>query len=234
MHSEAAEAGQPRAEAICPPVPTPRRKGILRDQVRNALRAAVVSGELAPGTVYSAPALAERFGVSATPVREAMIDLIAEGLAVVQPNKGYLVTEVSPKALDEVSELRLLLEPPSVRSAVPRVPEADFPTLRGLAQDIVTAAELGDLVGYIEADRVFHLTLLGHAGNGRLLDVVSGLRAQTRLLGLAPLVESGRLVESANEHHHLLDFVESRDAVAAELLMHRHIGHVRTLWAAGS
>ncbi|GAA2333068.1 MULTISPECIES: GntR family transcriptional regulator [Streptomyces] len=210
------------------------KREILRDRVGNALRAAIISGELTPGTVYSAPTLAAKFGVSSTPVREAMIDLVREGLVVAQPNKGFLITEVSEKDLDEVTAVRLLVEPPSVRAVVPLVPAEDFPALRKLAQRIVVAAEQGDLIGYVEADRVFHLALLAHSGNRRLLEVVSNLRAQTRLLGLAPLVKNGTLVDSAAEHHQLLDFVEARNAEAAELFMHRHIGHVRGIWAGGS
>jgi DNA-binding GntR family transcriptional regulator len=61
--------------------------------------------------------------------------------------------------------------------------------------------------------------------------VVSDLRSQTRLLGLTPLVESGRLVQSAAEHHELMDLVDAGDAEGAEQLMRRHIGHVRGLWA---
>jgi DNA-binding GntR family transcriptional regulator len=207
------------------------KREILRDRVRNALRAAVISGELAPGTVHSAPALAVKLGVSPTPVREAMIDLVTEGLVVALPNKGFLVTEVSERDLDEVTAVRLLIEPPSIRAAVPLIPTSDFAGRRELAQNIVVTAQEGDLVGYVEADRVFHLTLLGYGGNRHLLDVVSSLRAQTRLLGLAPLVRKGSLVESADEHHQLLDFIESRNASAAELLTHRHIGHVRGIWA---
>ncbi|GAB2573048.1 GntR family transcriptional regulator [Streptomyces capparidis] len=211
--------------------PLARRQN-LRDKVRNALRAGIVSGELEPGVVYSAPVLGARFDVSPTPVREAMLDLVGEGLVVSLPNKGFRVTEVSERDLDELAAVRLLLEPPTVRAAVPLVPDADLPRLRELAQDIVAAAEDGDLIGYVEADRVFHLTLLGYAGNRRLVDVVSRLRAQTRLPGLAPLVASGRLRESAAEHHLLLDLVRDRDAEGAEEMTRRHIGHVRGLWAA--
>jgi DNA-binding GntR family transcriptional regulator len=225
---------QPVTEASTTHLRTVGKREILRDRVRNALRAAIISGELTPGTVYSAPTLAAKFGVSSTPVREAMIDLVKEELVVAQPNKGFLITEVSEQDLDQVTAVRLLVEPPSVRAVVPLVPVEAFPALRELAQRIVEAAEKGDLIGYVEADRVFHLALLGHGGNRRLLDVVSSLRAQTRLLGLAPLVSKGTLVESAAEHHQLLDFVESRNAEAAELFMHRHIGHVRGIWAGGT
>lgn len=216
------------------PLPSVRRlqqRENLRDSVANALRAAVISGELEPGEVYSAPMLGARFGVSATPVREAMLDLVREGLVISLRNKGFRVTEVSDADLDNLASLRQLIEPPTIRDVVPAIPAADFPRLRALAEDIVVAAEAGDLIAYIEADRVFHVTMLAYAGNQKLVDVVSDLRSQTRLLGLTPLVESGRLVQSAAEHHELMDLVEARDGEGSEQLMRRHIGHVRGLWA---
>ncbi|MEU8225271.1 GntR family transcriptional regulator [Kribbella sp. NPDC048915] len=216
------------------PLPSVRRlaqRENLRDSVANALRAAVISGELKPGEVYSAPMLGARFGVSATPVREAMLDLVREGLVISLRNKGFKVTEVSDEDLDNLAALRQLIEPPTIRAVAPVIPAADHPRLRQLAEDIVVAAEAGDLIAYIEADRVFHVTLLAYSGNSKLVDVVSDLRSQTRLLGLTPLVESGRLVPSATEHHELLDLVEAGDAKGAEQLMRRHIGHVRGLWA---
>ena len=206
----------------------------LRDSVANALRAAVISGELVPGEVYSAPMLSARFGVSATPVREAMLDLVREGLVISLRNKGFRVTEMSDDDLDNLAALRQLIEPPTIRDVVPAIPASDLPRLRALAQDIVVAAEAGDLIAYIEADRVFHVTLLAYSGNQKLVDVVSDLRSQTRLLGLTPLVESGRLAQSAAEHHELMDLVEAGDGEGAEQLMRRHIGHVRGLWAARS
>jgi DNA-binding GntR family transcriptional regulator len=220
------------------PVPVPDLPGIgprenLRDRVRDALRAAIISGRLEPGVVYSAPTLGAQFGVSPTPVREAMLDLVKEGLVVAQPNRGFRITEVSDEDLDNLAAVRLLIEPPTVRDSVTGIPEEDFSELRTLAQNIVDAAERGDLVGYVEADHVFHLTLLGYSRNRFLLDVVSGLRARTRLLGLTPLLKSGRLGTSAAEHHELLDLIEARNPAGAETLMHRHIGHVRGLWAGG-
>jgi DNA-binding GntR family transcriptional regulator len=216
------------------PMPSVRRlaqRENLRDSVANALRAAVISGELKPGEVYSAPTLGARFGVSATPVREAMLDLVREGLVISLRNKGFRVTEVSDEDLDNVAAVRQLIEPPTIRDVVSAIPAADYPRLRRLAEDIVVAAQAGDLIAYIEADRVFHVTLLAYSGNQKLVDVVSDLRSQTRLLGLTPLVESGRLLPSATEHHELMDLVEAGDGEGAEQLMRRHIGHVRGLWA---
>jgi DNA-binding GntR family transcriptional regulator len=208
-----------------------RKRESLRDSVGNALRAAIVSGAMRPGEVHSAPAIGNMLGVSPTPVREAMLDLVREGMVEALPNKGYRVTEISDADLDAIAAVRQLLEPPVVGEITPNVPAEELPPLRKLAQAIVEAVDREDLVGYIEADRVFHLSLLEHASNPVLSTIVSDLRSRTRLLGLKPLLESGRLQASAAEHHELLDLIEARDASAAEALMHRHIAHVRSDWA---
>ncbi|MGP4113524.1 GntR family transcriptional regulator [Streptomyces sp. 4N509B] len=215
---------------MTPALPTIGRRESLREAVSGALRAAIVSGEMEPGVVYSATALSTRFGVSATPVREAMLDLAREGMVTAVPNKGYRVTEVSEADLDAITELRLLIEPPTVRRVVPLIPEADLPGLRRLAEEIVARAEARDLVGYTAADRRFHLALLDYSGNPRLVDTIASLRAQTRLLGLASLSEE-ELTDSAAEHLTLMDLVAARDERGAFELMNRHIGHVRGKWA---
>src|SRR4051794_17309245 len=86
----------------------------LRDKVTHALRAAMISGEMRPGRVYSAPALAADLGVSATPVREAMLDLAGEGLVEAVRNRGFRVTELTDRDLDEYTEVRALIEVPTV------------------------------------------------------------------------------------------------------------------------
>ena len=208
-----------------------QKRESLRDSVGNAVRAAIVSGAMRPGEVHSAPAIGNLLGVSPTPVREAMLDLVREGMVEALPNKGYRVTEISDADLDAIAAVRQLLEPPVVGELTSTLPIEELPRLRGLAQAIVDAVEREDLVGYIEADRVFHLTLIEHARNPVLNGIVSDLRSRTRLLGLTPLLESGRLPASAAEHHELLDLIEKRDGAAAEALMHRHIAHVRSDWA---
>lgn len=203
----------------------------LRETVMRALRAAIISGEMEPGAVYSAPSLGARFGVSATPVREAMLDLVKEGLVTSLPNKGFRVTEVSDADLDDITQLRLLIEPPTVRAVVPLIPAEDLTELRRMAQDIVDGADSGDLISYTEADRLFHIRILEYSGNPRLVDMISELRSHTRLLGLAPLVERGALRDSALEHVTLVDLIEARDDAGAEALMRQHIEHVRGEWA---
>ena len=204
----------------------------LREQVANVLRAAVVAGQMRPGVVYSVPALAERFGVSATPVREAMLDLAKEGLVDPVRNKGFRVTEISDEDLDDITQLRALIEVPTVVQLATRITDEEIEALRPLAQAIVDGAAEGDLIRYLDEDRRFHLRLLALANNPRLVEIVRMLRAQTRLYGLDLLVEQDVLTASAAEHHEILDALAAHDAERVEALMRRHIRHVRGIWAA--
>ncbi|MCX5339906.1 GntR family transcriptional regulator [Streptomyces atratus] len=203
----------------------------LRDQVANALRAALIAGDLRPGVIYSAPALAAEFGVSATPVREAMLDLAREGLVEAVRNKGFRITELTDQDLDDFTELRAMIEVPTVGRIARMGKVRELKALRPLALAIVAAAAEHDIIGYLEADRRFHLELLGLAGNRRLVEEVGNLRKRSRLFGLNRLDATGQLTASAEEHVQLLDLVIAGDAQRAEACMLAHMSHVRSIWA---
>jgi len=223
------EAAMPTGSASFNPV----NASSLRAKVTKELRAAVISGRMQPGAVYSAPVLAQEFGVSPTPVREAMVDLCSEGLVETVRNKGYRVTEVSDQDLDDITDLRLMIEPAAARRAVSAATEADIAALRQLADRIVEGARRNDLIDYTIADIDFHLTLLALAGNARVVKTVSELRAQTRLYGLVRLAQAGKLESSAAEHHIIVDLVAASDGPGVEAALARHIGHVRGKWSTG-
>lgn len=210
----------------------PRRN--LRQEIAHALRGALITGEMRPGVLYSAPALAEQFGVSATPVREAMLDLANEELVTIVRNKGFRVKELSDRDLDEITSLRALIEVPTVAEVARGINEptrAAVEELRPLAKEVERLAETGDLIRYVEVDRRFHLALLALAGNRHLVEVVANLRARSRLYGLQDLAERGELGRSAAEHEQIVDLVVAGDAAGAADVMRRHIGHVRGTWA---
>src|SRR6516165_118419 len=102
------------------------RADSLREKVIRALEAAIVAGELQPGVIYSAPALAERFGVSATPVREAMLDLVSEGFVEPLRNRGFRVIELSDEDLDNIAQIRLLIEVPIISQIAALLTPARF------------------------------------------------------------------------------------------------------------
>jgi DNA-binding GntR family transcriptional regulator len=207
------------------------RADSLREKVTRALEAAIVAGELQPGVIYSAPGLAERFGVSATPVREAMLDLVREGFVEPLRNRGFRVAEMSDEDLDDIAQIRMLIEIPTIAEVAPLLTPARFEELAVAAGAIERAAADGDILEYLDADRRFHVELISAIGNARLTDLVDRLRRQARLFGLKDLAKSGRLLASAREHRTLLGMLSAQDTRAAEDLMRTHIGHTRGLWA---
>jgi len=210
------------------------RSGSLREQVTRALEAAVIAGELQPGVIYSAPGLAERFGVSATPVREAMLDLVGEGMVEPVRNRGFRVIEVSEADLDQISQIRLLVEVPTMGQVAKLLTAEKIAELNALGQAIEEAAQQRNLIEYLDCDRKFHAQLISAIANPRLTDLVDRLRRQARLFGLQELADTGKLVASAQEHRTLLRVLQSGDVAASESLMTAHIAHTRGLWAGRS
>ncbi|HEY3335809.1 MAG TPA: GntR family transcriptional regulator [Candidatus Limnocylindrales bacterium] len=213
-------------------LPSLRGRRSLRDEITGLLRAAVMAGELEPGVVYSAPSLAEQFGVSATPVREAMLDLSKEGLVEIVRNKGFRVTRMSAAELDDVTELRGLVEIPTMRRLAEQgITAADLARLRPMAAEIEDAARRRDFVAHVATDLEFHLALLELAGNPRITELVRSLRMHSRLYGLRDETHRDALFASWHEHAELLDRIEARDGPGAEAVMRSHIGHLRGIWA---
>jgi DNA-binding GntR family transcriptional regulator len=207
------------------------RRTSLRDQVLRAIRSGLVTGQIVPGVVYSAAALAAELGVSNSPVREAMLALVDEGLMEVVPNRGYRPVTLSAADTAEIIQLRELLEVPAVGLAAQGDISDIYAALENLVGVIEETAAAGDVAGNLDADREFHLVLVGAGGNQRLARLVARLRDQARLYNLRYLAESGGLRASAAEHRPLLAAVASGDRPLAERLMRAHLAHLTTDWA---
>lgn len=222
----------PDAEAPPAPRRLPERHSV-RDQVLGALRDALMAGELRPGAVYSAPLLAERFGVSATPVRESMQLLAREGLVEAMPNRGFRVAERTAGDLAELAEVRALLEVPVLLRLARSLPPERWDALRPLADAGLRAAAAGDRRAYTETDRAFHRALLELSGNRQLTAIADELhsRAQWPLTGSAGVgaapagrtAATDRLMADAREHTRLLDLCAAADLPAVERLLRRHL-----------
>ncbi|HXB46258.1 MAG TPA: GntR family transcriptional regulator [Streptosporangiaceae bacterium] len=208
------------------------RRTSLRDQVLRAIRNGLVTGQIVPGVVYSAAALASELGVSNSPVREAMLALVDEGLMEVVPNRGYRPVTLTAADTAEIIQLRELLEVPAVGLAAEGDISEVHAALENLVGVIEQTAAAGDIAGNLDADREFHLLLAGAGGNRRLASLVASLRDQARLYNLRHLAESGELRASAAEHRPLLQAVASGDGPLAERLMRAHLGHLTTDWSA--
>lgn len=218
--------GAPRAVPAASPEPGVRRtvrRHSVRGQILDALRTALVSGELVPGEVYSGPALGERFGVSATPVREAMQRLVLEGAVEVVPNRGFRVAERTARDLSELAEVRALIEVPVMLRLARTVAADRWAELRPLAEATVQAAARGDLAAYADHDRAFHGALLGLSGNRQLVLFADDLhrRAQWPLAG-SPGTLGAALVADAAEHCALLDALIAGDLPVVRSLVREH------------
>lgn len=222
-----ADGPRPPVESARPRADGPRvvvQRASVRGQILDALRAALVAGELAPGEVYSAPVLGERFGVSATPVREAMQQLALEGAVEVVPNRGFRVVRRGTRELAELAEIRALIEVPVMVRLARTVPAARWAELRPLAEATARAAAGGCRATYAECDRAFHRAVLALAGNNQLVQIADDLhrRAQWPLVG-GP-VSRGRadLIADAAEHTALLDALIAQDLPVVQSLVREH------------
>lgn len=222
-----------RKDSPVPDLPRLDRPKNLRETVLGRLRTAIITGDLAEGELVSAPVLGEQLGVSATPVREAMMDLSREGLVETVKNKGFRVTTMTDKDLDDLAAIRLLIEPPVMHAVAANITEEAFAELTALADACARGAAEEDLAEYLAHDRSFHARVLSYADNPQLTELATSLRLRTRLYGIAALARQGRLVASAQEHHELIRLLRDRDGAGAEALMRAHIGHARSIWATG-
>ncbi|WP_312866904.1 GntR family transcriptional regulator [Streptomyces zagrosensis] len=205
-------------------VPAPRtvpRRFSVRDQVLAALRSALLAGELAPGGIYSAPSLADRFGVSATPVREAMQRLASEGVVEVVPNRGFRVAQRSQREAAELAEVRALLEVPAMLRLIRTVPAWRWATLCPLADASALAAASGDVAAYADADRAFHGGVLALGGNAQLALVANELHRRSQWPP-EPIRAIADLVADAAEHAALLTALSAGDVARAESLVRAH------------
>lgn len=205
-----------------PPVPRVFRHSV-RGQILDALRTALVDGELVPGELYSAPALGERFGVSATPVREAMQQLALEGAVEVVPNRGFRVVRRSARELAELAEIRALIEVPVMLGLARTVPAERWAELRPLADATGLAAARGDRAAYAESDRAFHRAVLALAGNQQLLLVAADLHRRAQWpLSNAPVARHADLVADAAEHSALLEALIAQNLTVVQSLVREH------------
>jgi DNA-binding GntR family transcriptional regulator len=199
----------------------------LRDQAAQAIRNGIITGEIQPGELYSVPMLSNQLGVSATPVREAMLDLASEGLVVPMRNRGFRVVSLTVEDLDEILEVRLMLEVPGTGRVAESRRDDDLPRFRDLAEQMPAAVRAEDLQAYLHLDREFHLGLLGLLGNDRLVSIVGMLRNQIRLFEIGNLASTGELLESALEHGEILTAIERRERERTEELVRHHLVHAR-------
>lgn len=195
----------------------------LYEQVAERLRARIYAHDLAPGAWVDEQSLADEFGISRTPMREALKVLAAEGLVVLKPRRGCYVAEMSERDLDEIFPVLALLEGRVAEEAARRLTSAEFARLRALHDELERHAAANDTDRFFEANQAFHDALQALAGNRWLSQLIDDTRKFLKLTRRDSLRLDGRLRQSLAEHREILAALEKKDAAAAALRMHNHI-----------
>jgi DNA-binding GntR family transcriptional regulator len=216
--SQAAEAG-----AVFTARPD-RRK--MTDWVCDELREAIVNLRLRPGEPLREAALAEKLGVSKTPLREAFARLEQEGLVETTSFKGAVVTGYSERDLKEIYELRALLEGAAARSAAEHADDTTLRAMRDVLDRSRALRDAGDLVGLAELLGRFDVIVYSQVTNDRIGALIDNLRAHLTRIGRLTEDIPGRVEASVEEHAAIVDAILARNPDEAERLMRVHIASV--------
>ena len=196
----------------------------LYEEVAELLRQRIFKRELTPGSWIDELKIAEAYGISRTPLRDALKVLAAEGLVTMKVRRGAYVTEVSERDLAEVYHLLSLLESDAASAVASSASDAQLEVLKSLHQELEAAArpESQDRARFFEVNERFHMLLLEIANNRWRDQMVADLRKVMKLNRHNSLLKSGRIEESLNEHRTLISAICARDAALAMQRMQEH------------
>lgn len=193
--------------------------------VLTELRRAITAGRLRPGTAIRQDALAEEFGVSRVPLREALKTLQGEGLVSYQAHRGYFVETLSLDDLREAYRIREILEEEAVRRAAARLTDADLDRLDAAQREVERAAEAGDVLDMAAANRRFHMALFELAGMPRLVRLIKSLWDATDAYRSMYYGEGDNRSLVIDEHNAVLDALRRREVDAAVRILNAHRAH---------
>ena len=195
----------------------------LRDVVFNTLRDAILRGELKPGERLMEMHLANKLGVSRTPIREAIRMLEQEGLAVTVPRKGAQVARMTEKDLQDVLEVRDALDELAVSSACAHITEEQMSDLRETVREFEKAIQSGDVRKMVQADEDFHNVIYRAADNPKLETIVKNLREQMYRYRYEYIKDHTDYKQLIREHAAIIEGFERRDVAYVRAVMHTHL-----------
>jgi DNA-binding GntR family transcriptional regulator len=196
---------------------------MLRDQIKEVLLARILEGEYAPGQRIVELQLANEFGVSQAPVREALRELEALRLIVSEPHRGARVREVTARELAEVYPVRAALEEEAGRAAAVRL-GGDVRGLEAEYKAMRKAADREDAHGLVTADVRFHRVIVEGSGNQTLVDLWTSLRVESRTV-ITMVKDHPGLHEVAEMHRPLIDAFRTQDRARCGRMLRKHIEH---------
>lgn len=191
------------------------------EYVREVLRRAILSGELVSGSRLVQAELAATLEVSTTPVREALRDLASEGLIRFDPHRGAVVTELQAEELNDIYEIRRILEPHAMRQAVPAMTERTIETLRKIHQRM---KDEKNSANFVDLNRTFHLAIYEAGASSRMVSIIRSLEdAAVMYIGASLKTVQGLRDQAIRDHGEIIDAIERRDVEAAVDAIQRHL-----------
>lgn len=194
----------------------------LREKILETIRDAIATGVLKPGEKVAEPELAERFGISRTPIREAFRQLESEGYLTVIPRKGAVVVSFSSKEVEEFYAIKSILEGYAAHRACQKLTEKEISRLETINDKLRQLAEEGDIKHFFKIHNDFHELFRKAADNEKLDEMISGLVSKFQRLRYESLSKPGRMKVSVQEHSKIIDAFKARNADLAEQLVRKN------------
>lgn len=195
----------------------------LRDVVFNTLRQAILRGELKPGERLMEIQLANKLGVSRTPIREAIRKLELEGLVLMIPRKGAEVADITEKSLRDVLEVRRALEELSVQLACEKITREEIEELEKAAEEFKKILKSADITEIAEADVRFHDVIYMATDNQKLIQLLNNLREQMYRYRVEYLKNPKVHQKLIREHEEIIEHIKKREKEAATEIVCKHI-----------
>jgi DNA-binding GntR family transcriptional regulator len=194
----------------------------LREIILENIRDAIVSGSLRAGSRVSEPELAERYGISRTPIREAFRQLESEGYLTVVPRRGAIVSEFTPKDIEEFYAIKSIMEGYAARRACENLTAKDLDRLQAINDKLAELAEAGDIKHFFKIHSDFHEMFIKAANNDKLHELIAGLVTKFQRLRFTSLSLPGRMAVSVQEHEKIIDAFRKKDPDLAEALVRKN------------
>jgi len=197
--------------------------GTLQNQSYERIKALLISGQLQFDEVYSANHFAEILGVSRTPVREALLQLSAEGFLVSLRGRGFKIKEFSEKEIQDFFEARKMIEAYVIEQLVDEVSEEDLQPLDDSLKQMINRKGASEAYKFLEADKSFHMNLIHRYENSLLESIMGNIRDFISILGQKALASPGRIQEVILEHQAILEALHQKDKIAAVRAIKHHL-----------
>ncbi len=211
----------PKVKPITQPLP-------LAKMALQAIRDSILNGNLVPGELYNEMTLARELGISRTPVREALLELSAQGLVTYLPRKGVMVNHFERHDVEEIFELRKAIELATVEKVAKHRDANDLSAIEKALNNQKKAFKRKDPKTYLHFDRLFHVTLAQLTNNRRFADIIENIRDIFQLIARQALSRESRWQEVIKEHERILDAIKQGDAISAREAMNDHLDRSKT------